>query len=99
MESWFGLLLYDKYNMLVWELILYLWFLLVLVVMMMLCVWIFKCIRNNLENFDKMNKKFLMVKLLVIFLCFGIGYVVIRRMIFIVYSFILSNGMFNFIVM
>lgn len=99
MESWFGLLLYDKYNMLVWELILYLWFLLVLVVMMMLCVWIFKCIRNNLENFDKMNKKFLMVKLSVIFLCFGIGYVVIRRMIFIVYLFILSNGMFNFIVM
>lgn len=64
-----------------------------------LCVWIFKRIRNNLENFDKTNKKFSMVKLSVIFLCFGIGYAVIRRTIFIVYSFILSNGMFNFIVM
>lgn len=98
-ESWLGLLLYDKYNTLAWELILHLWFLLVLVVMTTLCVWIFKRIRNNLENFDKTNKKFLMVKLLVIFLCFGIGYAVIRRTIFIVYLLILSNGMFNFIVM
>ena len=40
-----------------------------------------------------------MVKLSVIFLCLGIGYAVIRRTIFIVYPPILSNGMFNFIVM
>ncbi|MBL3955590.1 glucans biosynthesis protein MdoC, partial [Bacteroides thetaiotaomicron] len=45
------------------------------------------------------NKKFSMVKLSVIFLCLGIGYAVIRRTIFIVYPPILSNGMFNFIVM
>ncbi|MDO2217603.1 hypothetical protein, partial [Pseudomonas aeruginosa] len=64
-----------------------------------LCVWIFKRIRNNLENSDKTNKKFSMVKLSVIFLCLGIGYAVIRRTIFIVYPPILSNGMFNFIVM
>lgn len=64
-----------------------------------LCVWIFKRIRNNLENSDKMSKKFSMVKLSVIFLCLGIGYAVIRRTIFIVYPPILSNGMFNFIVM
>ena len=61
--------------------------------------WIFKRIRNNLENSDKTNKKFSMVKLSVIFLCLGIGYAVIRRTIFIVYPPILSNGMFNFIVM
>ncbi len=41
--------------------------LLVLVVMTTLCVWIFKRIRNNLENSDKTNKKFSMVKLSVIF--------------------------------
>lgn len=91
--------LYDKYNTLAWELISHLWFLLVLVVMTTLCVWIFKRIRNNLENSDKTNKKFSMVKLSVIFLCLGIGYAVIRRTIFIVYPPILSNGMFNFIVM
>ncbi len=73
--------------------------LLVLVVATTLCVWIFKRIRNNLENSDKTNKKFSMVKLSVIFLCLGIGYAVIRRTIFIVYPPILSNGMFNFIVM
>ncbi len=98
-ESWPGLSLYDKYNTLAWELISHLWFLLVLVVMTTLCVWIFKRIRNNLENSDKTNKKFSMVKLSVIFLCLGIGYAVIRRTIFIVYPPILSNGMFNFIVM
>ncbi|NYY76223.1 hypothetical protein DMI70_19560 [Escherichia coli] len=64
-----------------------------------LCVWIFKRIRNNLENSDKTNKKFSMVKLSVIFLCLGIGYAVIRRTIFYCVSTILSNGMFNFIVM
>ena len=64
-----GLSLYDKYNTLAWELISHLWFLLVLVVMTTLCVWIFKRIRNNLENSDKTNKKFSMVKLSVIFLC------------------------------
>lgn len=32
-------------------------------------------------------------------MCLGIGYAVIRRTIFIVYPPILSNGMFNFIVM
>ena len=52
-ESWPGLSLYDKYNTLAWELISHLWFLLVLVVMTTLCVWIFKRIRNNLENSDK----------------------------------------------
>lgn len=98
-ESWPGLSLYDKYNTLARELISHLWFLLVLVVMTTLCVWIFKRIRNNLENSDKTNKKFSMVKLSVIFLCLGIGYAVIRRTIFIVYPPILSNGMFNFIVM
>ena len=98
-ESWPGLSLYDKYNTLAWELISHLWSLLVLVVMTTLCVWIFKRIRNNLENSDKTNKKFSMVKLSVIFLCLGIGYAVIRRTIFIVYPPILSNGMFNFIVM
>lgn len=98
-ESWHGLSLYDKYNTLARELISHLWFLLVLVVMTTLCVWIFKRIRNNLENSDKTNKKFSMVKLSVIFLCLGIGYAVIRRTIFIVYPPILSNGMFNFIVM
>lgn len=66
-ESWPGLSLYDKYNTLAWELISHLWFLLVLVVMTTLCVWIFKRIRNNLENSDKTNKKFSMVKLSVIF--------------------------------
>ncbi|MDX1857283.1 acyltransferase family protein [Escherichia coli] len=55
-ESWPGLSLYDKYNTLAWELISHLWFLLVLVVMTTLCVWIFKRIRNNLENSDKTNK-------------------------------------------
>ncbi len=90
-ESWTGLSLYEKYNTFAWELISHLWFLLLLVFLTTLCVWILNRIRNNLENSDKTNKKFSMVKLSVIFLCIGIGYAVIRRTIFIVYPPILSK--------
>lgn len=98
-ESWPGLSLYDKYNTLAWELVSHLWFLLVLVVMTTLCVWIFKRIRNNLENSDKANKSFSMVKLSILFFCLGVGYAAIRRTLFIIYPPILSDGMFNFIFM
>lgn len=54
-ESWPGC--HCMTNIIRWpELISHLWFLLVLVVMTTLCVWIFKRIRNNLENSDKTNK-------------------------------------------
>lgn len=98
-ETWPELSLYDKYNTLAWELISHLWFLLVLVIMTTICVWIFKRIRNNLEKSDKANKKFSMIKLSLLFLFLGISYAAIRRTIFIVYLPILSDGMFNFIVM
>ncbi len=64
-----------------------------------LCVWIFKRIRNNLENSDKANKSFSMVKLSILFFCLGVGYAAIRRTLFIIYPPILSDGMFNFIFM
>ncbi|EHJ4101006.1 glucans biosynthesis protein MdoC [Escherichia fergusonii] len=99
-ETWHTLSLYEKYNTLAWELISHLWFLLVLVVMTSLSVWIFGRIRKSLEDRPDSTPGWCsMSKLSLIFLLLGIGYAAIRRLIFLVYPPILSDGMFNFIVM
>ncbi|UGS40972.1 glucans biosynthesis protein MdoC [Pseudocitrobacter corydidari] len=96
-ESWHTLSLYDKYNTLVWELVSHLWFLLVLVVLTTLGIWAFKVIKRRqtpgcLDNLT-------MGKLTVWFLLLGVMYAAIRRTLFIVYPPILSDGLFNFVVM
>lgn len=99
-ETWHTLSLYEKYNTLARELISHLWFLLVLVVMTSLSVWIFGRIRKSLEDRPDSTPWWCsMSKLSLIFLLLGIGYAAIRRLIFLVYPQILSDGMFNFIVM
>ncbi|RAU47243.1 glucans biosynthesis protein MdoC [Pseudocitrobacter sp. RIT415] len=96
-ESWHTLSLYDKYNTLAWELVSHLWFLLVLVVLTTLGIWAFKVIkrRQTPGGLDNLT----MGKLTVWFLLLGVLYAAIRRALFIVYPPILSDGLFNFVVM
>ncbi|NDO80989.1 glucan biosynthesis protein C [Citrobacter sp. NCU1] len=99
-ESWHTLSTYGKYNALAWELISHLWFLLVLVVLTTLSMWVFTQIKKRLAAAENsLMTHISMPKLTFIFFLLGVGYAVIRRTIFILYPPILSDGLFNFIVM
>ncbi|KSY24203.1 glucans biosynthesis protein MdoC [Citrobacter sp. 50677481] len=99
-ENWHSLSLYDKYNTLAWELISHLWFLLVLIIITTVSLWLFSLLRNKWTAANKNRLTTLsMSKLTLIFLFTGVGYAAIRRTIFSVYPSILSDGMFNFVVM
>lgn len=98
-DHWYMLSAYEKYNTLAWELISHLWFLLVLVILTTVSIGIFTWLPQR----QKTNKSRLMAislaKLSLIFSLLGVGYAAIRRIIFIIYPAILSDGMFNFVVM
>lgn len=99
-ENWHTLSLYDKYNTLAWELISHLWFLLVLIILTTVSLWLFSLLRNKWTAANKSRLTTLsMSKLTLIFLFTGVGYAAIRRTIFSVYPSILSDGMFNFVIM
>lgn len=99
-ESWNTLSLYDKYNTLMWELISHLWFLLVLVVLTTSSLWLFRTLKNHpQENPNGFMARLTMGKLSLIFMLLGIFYGAIRRTLLIVWSPILSDGLFNFVVM
>ncbi|AGR58268.1 MAG TPA: glucans biosynthesis protein MdoC [Salmonella bongori] len=98
-ENWHTLSFYEKYNTLVWELISHLWFLLVLVILTTVSIGIFTWFQNRAEKSQQHSTDISLVTLSFIFLLLGIGYAAIRRTIFSLYPAILSDGMFNFIVM
>lgn len=99
-QDWHTLSSYDKFNTLAWELISHLWFLLVLVVLTTAGVVLFKWLANRRKTQTaSFGDTVTFSQLSLIFLGLGILYAVIRRTIFIVYPPILSNGLFNFIVM
>lgn len=99
-KNWPGLTPYEKYNTLVWELVSHLWFLLVMVVLTTVGLFLFRQMKTRLAEKPENNQSSLTLgKLSIAFLGFGILYGVIRRTIFIVYPPILSDGLFNFVVM
>lgn len=99
-QNWHTLSGYDKFNTTAWELISHLWFLLVLVVLTTLGVVLFKWLANRRKTQTaSFGDTVTFSQLSLIFLGLGVLYAVIRRTIFIVYPPILSNGLFNFIVM
>ena len=99
-ENWQNLSLYEKYNTLVWELVSHLWFLLVLVVMTTVSLWIFSKLRRHLSRHHESHFPHLTYgKLSLLFLVLGIAYGAIRRILFMVYPPVLSDGLFNFVVM
>jgi glucan biosynthesis protein C len=99
-DGWQNLSLYEKYNTLVWELVSHLWFLLVLVVLTTISVLIFSRLRHHLSTkADTFFASITLGKLSLLFLFLGIAYAAVRRTLFIVYPPILSDGLFNFVVM
>lgn len=99
-ENWHALSLYEKYNTLSWELISHLWFLLVLVVLTTLGLGLFASLRRHARNpADAIFADVTMGKLSVIFLGFGLLYAALRRILLLVYPPLLSDGMFNFVMM
>lgn len=99
-ETWHTLSLYEKYNTLVWELTSHLWFLLVLTIMTTAGLWLFSVLRKRQEQQDGVLFASLTLgKLTLIFLLLGIAYAALRRTLLIIYSPILSDGLFNFVVM
>lgn len=99
-DNWQNLSVYEKYNTLAWELISHLWFLLVLVVMTTVSLWIFSRLRRQLSRHTEDHfSTITFTRFSIIFLLLGITYGVIRRTLFMVYPPILSDGLFNFVVM
>ncbi|HAV1235747.1 TPA: glucans biosynthesis protein MdoC [Salmonella enterica] len=98
-ENWHTLSAYEKYNTLAWELISHLWFLLVLVILTTVSIGIFTWFQKRQETSKPRPAAISLAKLSLIFFLLGMAYAAIRRIIFIVYPAILSDGMFNFIVM
>lgn len=99
-QSWHTLSIYDKYNTLMWELVSHLWFLLVLVMLTTAGLLIFRSLKNHSQE-DRQNfiTRITMGKLSLLFMLLGIFYAAIRRALLIVYPPILSDGLFNFVVM
>lgn len=97
--NWHMLSAYEKYNTLAWELISHLWFLLVLVILTTVSIGIFTWFQKRQETSKPRPTTISLAKLSLIFFLLGMAYAAIRRIIFIVYPAILSDGMFNFIVM
>ncbi|MGU3412155.1 glucans biosynthesis protein MdoC [Enterobacteriaceae bacterium C34A] len=99
-ETWHTLTGYQKYNTLAWELISHLWFLLVLVVLTTLGLALFHWIKKRQQaSIVAFFSNVTMGQLTGLFLALGMVYAIIRRTLFIVYPPILSDGMFNFVVM
>ncbi|EOC1347384.1 glucans biosynthesis protein MdoC [Cronobacter turicensis] len=99
-ETWQTLSGYEKFNTLVWELTSHLWFLLVLVVFTTLGLLIFQWVKNAPEGKSAaLAERLTLGKLSALFLLFGVAFAALRRLIFILYAPILSDGLFNFVVM
>ncbi len=92
---------YQKYNTLAWELISHLWFLLVLVILTTLSLMIFQYMHRQISKSNNGGfwQSITLTKLSILFLFLGIAYGAFRRMLFMIYPPILSDGLFNFVVM
>lgn len=98
--TWHTLTGYQKFNTLAWELVSHLWFLLVLVVLTTLGLALFHWIKKRQQaSIVAFFSHVTMGQLTGLFLALGIVYAIIRRTLFIVYPPILSDGIFNFVVM
>ena len=99
-ETWHTLTLYEKYNTLVWELTSHLWFLLVLTILTTLGLWLFSVLRRRqARQQGTLLANITLGKLTIAFLILGIIYAALRRVLLIVCSPVLSDGLFNFVVM
>ncbi|AUY24869.1 glucans biosynthesis protein MdoC [Mixta calida] len=95
--GWPHFSLYDKYNTLVWELISHLWFLLVLVIFTTLGLWLFRRLRVGVTSEEAAAPGWMTLTLAIVF--YSLCWCVMRRLIFIFQPALLTDGLFNFVVM
>ncbi|MDF7681126.1 glucans biosynthesis protein MdoC [Enterobacteriaceae bacterium ESL0689] len=97
---WHTLSGYDHFNILSWELISHLWFLLVLVLLTSLAVVLFRWLNHRRSrNLSPLSDTVTLSKISLLFLLLGVLYALFRRTLFILYAPVLSNGLFHFMVM
>lgn len=99
--SWKSLSAYEKFNTLVWELISHLWFLFVLVILTTAGLILFQFLkkRKSLHISAATIDTLTLGKLTLIFFVLGLIYAAFRRAVFIATPELLSDGLFNFVVM
>ncbi|MFI8418070.1 glucans biosynthesis protein MdoC [Serratia sp. NPDC078593] len=101
LTSWDDSSLYQKINIAVWELVSHLWFLLTLALLTSICFFLFrriKAIKTPIAPYP-INKMINLRIILMYFLFYALFYSALHRLILIFIPEILSNAMFNFVVM
>lgn len=101
LNGWENFSLYQKINVTVWELVSHLWFLLTLSLLTTLCFYLFKkikAIKSSTLPFP-INKMTGLGNILLSFLIYALCYSAAHRIILIFAPHLLSNGLFNFVVM
>lgn len=101
LNGWENFTLYQKINVTVWELVSHLWFLLTLCLLTCVCFYLFKkfkAIKTAVAPIP-INKMTSLGSISGFFLLYAFIYVVAHRIILITAPYLLSNGMFNFVVM
>jgi glucan biosynthesis protein C len=101
LTGWDEFTLYQKINVAVWELVSHLWFLLTLCLLTCACFYLFKKIKAIKTSavprpINKMNN---LSNISLWFLLYAFIYDVFHRVILITAPHLLSNGLFNFVVM
>ncbi|MCH9296518.1 glucans biosynthesis protein MdoC [Pantoea allii] len=95
--DWGTLPLYDKFNNLMWELISHLWFLLVLLILTTLGMITFRWLRDQKRNIDYQHVGWSKLALGLVVWCLLWGG--FRRIVFYTHPALLSDALFNFVVM
>ncbi|CAI0769243.1 glucans biosynthesis protein MdoC [Serratia quinivorans] len=101
LNGWENFSLYQKINVTVWELVSHLWFLLTLSLLTTLCFYLFKkikAIKSNTPPYP-INKMTELGNISLFFLIYALFYSAGHRIILIFAPYLLSNGLFNFVVM
>jgi glucan biosynthesis protein C len=101
LTGWDEFTLYQKINVAVWELVSHLWFLLTLCLLTCACFYLFKKIKAIKTSAvpRPINKMTNLSNISLWFLLYAFIYAVFHRVILITAPHLLSNGLFNFVVM
>lgn len=101
LDGWQDFSLYQKINIAVWELVSHLWFLLTLSLLTCACFYLFKKIKARKKSVapNPINKMTSLGNISLLFLFYALIYSAFHRIILIIAPQLLSNGLFNFVVM
>ncbi|CAI0701511.1 glucans biosynthesis protein MdoC [Serratia ficaria] len=101
LNGWDAFSLYQKINVTVWELVSHLWFLLTLSLLTCVCFYLFRKIKAQKKDRVPalINKMTGLGNISLLFLIYALFYSAAHRIILILAPQLLSNGLFNFVVM